>query len=252
MPRPSRPPRTTTVAETSWLTPSMVRIIVEGPELADFEVGQFTDHYVKTRFGDKTRTYTVRDFDADTNRLTLDFVVHGDEGLAGPWAAAAQVGDSLLLNGPGGGYAPPAEADWHLLVGDDSVIPAVAVSLQRIPAGVPVYVVLEVDGPEHELPLETPGHLHLTWLHRSGGPGETPELQLEAVRALELPAGRGHAFVHGEAQSVLLVRRHLIHALGFTADQLSATGYWKLRRTDEQWREEKRAWIAEAEQDLVS
>ncbi len=249
--RPRRPPRTTTVAEVSQLTPHMVRIVVEGPELADFEVGEFTDHYVKTHHDGKTRTYTVRDFDPERRRLTLDFVVHGDEGVAGPWAAAAKVGDTLVFGGPGGGYSPSPDADWHLMVGDESVIPAIAVSLARIREGVPVFVVLEVGGPEDEQPLETPGELHLTWLHRTQGPGEAPELHLDAVRALQLPEGRGHAFVHGEAQAVLLVRRYLIRELNFTAEQLSATGYWKLRRTDEQWREEKREWLAEAQQDLV-
>ena len=240
------------MAEVSRLTPHMIRIVVEGPDLADFELGEFTDHYVKTRHGDTTRTYTVRAFDPATHRLTLDFVVHGEEGIAGPWAAHAQVGDTLLLSGPGGSYAPSPDADWHLMVGDESVIPAIAVSLQRVPAGVPVFVVLEVGGPEDEQPLQTPGELHLSWRHRSAGPGEQPELVLEAVRALALPEGRGHAFIHGEAQAVLLVRRHLIRERGLGADQLSATGYWKLRRTDEQWREEKRDWIAEAEQDLAA
>ncbi len=251
VPRPDRPPRTTTVAEVSRLTPSMVRIVVTGPELDGFTVGEFTDHYVKCRFGERTRSYTVRDFDPARRRLTLDFVVHGDEGLAGPWAGSAAPGDTLVLNGPGGAYAPSPNADWHLMVGDDAVIPAVAVSLQRVPAGTPVFVVLEVDDAAHEQPLSTPGDLHLTWLHRDGAPGEDPEMQLQAVRGLTLPPGRGHAFVHGEANAVMLVRRHLIQDRGFGADQLSATGYWKRRRTDEQWRADKRDWLAEAERDLT-
>ena len=252
MPRPNRPPRVTSVVSTERLTPTMVRIVVEGDDLADFPVGEFTDHYVKCRFGDKTRSYTVRDFDPSRRRLTLDFVVHGDEGLAGPWAAAARPGDTLELMGPGGAYTPSPEADWHLMVGDEAVIPAIAVALTRIPAGRPVFVVLEVDGPEHELELESPGDLRLTWLHRAGRPGEDPELALEAVRGLPLPAGRGHAFVHGEASAVLLVRRYLLRERGMSPDDLSATGYWKLRRTDEQWRAEKGQWRAAAERDLVS
>jgi NADPH-dependent ferric siderophore reductase len=252
MPRPNRPPYTTRVAEVIQLTPKMVRIVVQGSDLDRFSVGEFTDHYVKCRFGERTRTYTVRDFDPERRRLTLDFVVHGDEGLAGPWAARAAPGDTLLLNGPGGGYTPSPDAEWYLMVGDEAVIPAIAVSLQRIPEGVPVFVVLEVGGPDDEQPLDTPGDLHLTWLHRSAGPGEEPERQLEAVRDLVLPEGRGHAFVHGEAAAVLLVRRHLLHERGLETDQLSATGYWKLRRTDEQWRAEKREWIAQAERDSVA
>jgi len=243
--------RSTIVTETRWLTPSMVRIVVGGPDLADFAADTFTDHYVKCRFGDKTRSYTVRAWDPDERLLTLDFVVHGDHGLAGPWAAQARPGDTLELGGPGGAYTPSPDADWHLLAGDDAALPAIAVSLARIPPGVPVFAVVEVDGPDHRQPLDSPGELEVVWLDRQAGPGEDPNLQLEAVRALDLPDGRGHAFVHGEATAVRLLRRHLLVERGLPADSLSASGYWKLRRTDEQWRSEKREWIALAEADLA-
>src|SRR3954471_9854425 len=108
-----------TVAQTSWLTPTMVRIVVGGPDLEGFGIGSFTDHYVKCRFGDKTRSYTVRAWDPERRLLTLDFVVHGDRGIAGPWAAAAQPGDALEIMGPGGAYSPDPGANWHLMVGDE-------------------------------------------------------------------------------------------------------------------------------------
>ena len=50
---PERRALSTTVSDVSWLTPSMVRVVVGGPDLEGFAVGQFTDHYVKCRFGDK-------------------------------------------------------------------------------------------------------------------------------------------------------------------------------------------------------
>lgn len=248
---PERPARSTTVTEVTWLTPSMVRLVVTGPDLQGFAVGEFTDHYVKCQFGDKTRSYTVRDWDAERLLLTLDFVVHGDEGVAGPWAAQAKPGDQLELRGPGGAYTPSTQADWHLMVGDDAALPAIAASLPRVPAGVPVFVVVEVDGPDHEQPLESPGALSVKWVHRERGPGEEPALQLDAVKALTLPQGRGHAFVHGEATTVRLIRRHLVLDRGMPVESLSATGYWKLQRTDEQWRAEKRDWIASAAADLA-
>jgi NADPH-dependent ferric siderophore reductase len=241
----------TTVTETTWLTPSMVRVVVGGPDLDGFGAGAFTDHYVKCRFGDKTRSYTVRAWDPERCLLTLDFVVHGDRGIAGPWAANAKPGDTLALGGPGGAYTPSPEANWHLLAGDDATLPAIAVSLSRIPAGVPVFAVVEVDGPEHHQPLESPGKLEVIWLHRDAGPGEDPSLQLDAVEALKLPDGQGHAFVHGEATTVRLLRRHLLVERGLPTDSLSASGYWKLRRTDEEWRAEKRDWMALAEADLT-
>jgi NADPH-dependent ferric siderophore reductase len=247
---PERRLLSTTVIKACWLTPGMVRIVVGGDDLQGFGAGAFTDHYVKCRFGERMRSYTVRDWDPQERLLTLDFVVHGDRGIAGPWAAQAKPGDTLELSGPGGAYAPSAEADWHLMVGDDAVIPAIAVSLSRVPAGVPVVAILEVAGADHRQPLASPGDLEVVWLDRARGAGEDPSLQLDAVRALSLPAGSGQAFVHGEATAVRLIRRHLVVERGLPLESLSATGYWKLRRTDEEWRAEKRAWLAQAEADL--
>ena len=79
----------------------------------------------------------MRDWDAESGRLTIDFVHHGDTGVAGPWAAAARPGDELLLLGPGGAYTPDPEADWHLMAGDAGVIPAIAASLARVPPAPP-------------------------------------------------------------------------------------------------------------------
>lgn len=276
MPAPRRPARRAVVLETERITPNMMRIVLGGEALEGFGAGQFTDHYVKLalppRGADygpdfdeadiqatrprelwpKTRTYSVRRWEPEARRLTIDFVVHGDEGLAGPWAAAARPGDTLQLRGPGGAYAPDPDADWHLLVGDASVIPAVAVALTRIAPGVPTFVVLEVDGPAEEQPLDSPADLRLTWLHRTRPPGEEPELALSAVRALELPDGIGQAFVHGEATAVRSVRRHLLIERGLPTEAVSASGYWKLRRNEEGWREDKAEWRRLADADVTS
>ncbi len=274
--RPPRPLRRTIVESVERLTPGMIRVVVGGDDLADFGAGDFTDHYVKLQLPvpgapydlddgleairaahprelwPRTRTYSVRDWDAEGRRLTIDFVVHGDSGVAGPWAAAARPGDVLRLQGPGGAYAPDPDADWHLLAGDASVLPAIGASLGRIPAGVPVWVVAEVDGPEEELALASPGDLRVRWVHRAHGPGEEPDLLADAVRALELPPGRGQAFVHGEASSVRALRRHLLVERELPADALSASGYWKLRRTEEGWREDKPEWQRLAAADVAA
>jgi NADPH-dependent ferric siderophore reductase len=194
------------------------------------------------------RTYTVSAWDERRGLLTIDFVVHGSEGVAGPWAAAAQPGDLLQLRGPGGGYAPDPEADWHLMAGDTSVIPAISASLSRVPSGRPVHVFLQVDGPEEELELGSPGDLHLHWLH-----GDGDDLLAAALAGLEFPSGRLHAFLHGEATAVRLAPRHLVVERGVPTEALSASGYWKRTRTDEGWREDKAEWnrLVEADANLL-
>jgi len=107
-------------------------------------------------------------------------------------------------------------------------------------------------GPEEEQALNTPGDLELTYLHRSAGPGEEPELLAAAVAALELPAGRGDVFVHGEAGSVRNLRRHLIADRGLDPATMSISGYWKLKRTEEGWRDDKAEWARLVEADLAA
>src|ERR1700729_4295894 len=112
---PERRTLSTTVTDVSWLTPSMVRLVVGGPDLEGFAVGSFTDHYVNCRFGDRMRSYTVRGWDPERRLLTLDFVVHGDRGIAGPWAAHAQPGETLEIMGPAAPTRPlrkPNGTSW--------------------------------------------------------------------------------------------------------------------------------------------
>src|SRR2546429_3762223 len=133
--RPNRPPLTLAVRRTEWLTPHLIRVVFGGADLEKFTDNGFTDKYVKLTFDGARRTYTVRSHDPAAGELAIDFVYHGDEGLAGPWAAAARPGDTLSLAGPGGAYAPDPAADWHLLVGDESALPAIGAALEAMPAG---------------------------------------------------------------------------------------------------------------------
>ncbi|MGK5555280.1 siderophore-interacting protein [Actinomadura kijaniata] len=260
-----------TVLRTEQLTPHMIRVVLGGEGLAEFAAGEFTDHYVKLLFPQPgvtypepfdvarireempreqwpvTRTYTVRAWDPGTRELTVDFVYHGEEGLAGPWARGAKPGDRIRFLGPGGAYAPAAEADWHLLAGDESALPAIAASLERLPDGAPARVFLEVEGPLEEQDLKAPGGAEIVWLHR--GAGRVGEALVAAVRGLEFPAGRVHAFVHGEAGFVKELRRFLRVDRGLPLEQLSISGYWRLGRDEDGWQSSKREWNQRIEEE---
>ncbi|MFD0689587.1 siderophore-interacting protein [Actinomadura fibrosa] len=260
-----------TVLRTERVTPHMIRVVLGGESLAGFGAGAYTDHYVKLLFPKpgvaypepfdmekvraelprdqwpSVRTYTVRSWDPEAVELTIDFVHHGDKGIAGPWAARVQPGEEVLFNGPGGAYAPSADADWHLLVGDEAALPAIAASLERIPEGAPARVFVEVAGPEEEQDLRTPGDAEIVWLHRNGGaPGD---LLVEAVQKLDFPDGRVHAFVHGEAGFVKALRRHLRVDRGLPLEQLSISGYWRVGRDEDGWQSSKREWNRQVEQE---
>jgi NADPH-dependent ferric siderophore reductase len=248
------------VRRTERLTPGMIRVVAGGDDLVNFPDTPYTDRYVKIVFPKPgvrypepfdigtiraelprdqwpdTRTYTVRALDHAAGELTIDFVVHGDRGLAGPWAMRARPGDQLILLGPGGAYLPDPEADWHLLVGDESAIPASAAAAARIPAGTPALALFEVAGPQER--QELPGPVDQRWLYRDPA---RPEQLLDALRATEFPAGRVHAFVHGEAGLVRTVRRHLLAERGVARSALSVSGYWRQGRTEDGWQADKAA-----------
>ena len=265
-----------TVLRTERLTPHMIRVVLGGAGLTGFAVHGYTDHYVKLIFPrpgvwypvpldmaavrrdlpreqwPQLRSYTVRDWDPVAGELTIDFVYHGDRGLAGPWAAAARPGDEVMFLGPGGAYAPSPEADWHLLVGDESALPAIAAAVKRLPAGAPARVFVEVAGPEEEQQLASTGQVEVVWVHRSGR--TVGEALVAVVRAFEFPPGAVHAFVHGEAGFVKELRHLLRFERGVAREKLSISGYWRLGVDDEGWRASKADWnrrIEEEEEESV-
>lgn len=264
-----------TVVRREQLTPSLVRLVLGGPGMEGWgdDAPEVTDAYFVLWFPPagapysapfsveqveaehprelwpSHRHYSVRAWDGAAGELTVDFVVHGDAGIAGPWARTAQVGDRIVLSRAHGAYRPDADAAWHLMVGDESALPAIGASLEALPEGSHAIAVLLCDGPEHELDLPTRARLDVRWVHRAGGPGDA-DLLVDAVRALDFPEGRVHAFVHGEAGEVREVRRHLLGERAMPRADLSVSGYWRRTMTDEAWRSVKRDWNASVEGDV--
>ncbi|MER5705605.1 siderophore-interacting protein [Micromonospora sp. NPDC002296] len=266
-----RPNKVTTarVLRTERPTPHLVRLVLGGEELTGLPVGEYTDYYVKLVFPPpgvtypepvdlaairrdlppqqwpRLRAYTLRAWDPVAGELTIDIVHHGDVGVGGPWAARLRPGDPVRFIGPGGAYAPSPDADWHLLVGDESALPAIAAALARLPLDAPAKVFVEVADAADEQPLPSPGAVELTWLHRGDRP--VGEALVAAVTALDFPPGDVHAFVHGEATFVRALRRLLRVERAVPRERLSISGYWRRGMDDEGWRSSKADWNRQQE-----
>jgi NADPH-dependent ferric siderophore reductase len=271
---PAKKPRPTldlVVARTERLTPHLVRVVAGGPGFDAFSDNGFTDKYVKISFPTSlpegvwpdgpvdipalketlpaeqwpvTRTYTVRWFNTDTRELAIDFVVHGDEGLAGPWAAAAKPGDRLVCAGPGGAYSPDPEAEWHLFAGDESALPAIAAALEALPADAKGIAFLETPSDDDVLELTAPAGVELRWLSRDGErAGETLVLA-EAVATTEWLPGTPNVFAHGE-RGAMKELRAIFKERGLTREKLSLSGYWAHGRAEDQFQAEKKLPVGE-------
>ncbi|APW35828.1 NADPH-dependent ferric siderophore reductase [Rhodoferax koreense] len=238
------------VVRAERLTPGMVRVTLGGADLKGFDSPGFDDH-VKLFFPDPAtgeiampqlgangpekaldgprptmRDYTPRHFDIQARTLTIDFAVH-DAGPATTWALQARPGQRLGVGGPRGSFILPVEFDWHLLIGDDTALPAIARRLAQLPAGARAVVLAEVDSPEDELALHSAADVTLHWVHRRGAaPGQTEHL-LAALRGLTLPAGEFHAWVAAETGVAKALRSHLVGERGAEPKWTKAAGYWR-------------------------
>jgi NADPH-dependent ferric siderophore reductase len=179
----------------------------------------------------RMRTYTPRRFDPGVPELDVEFVLHGD-GPASNWAARAEIGQTLILAGPGPSYQIDPDADWFLLAGDDAALSAIATILDALPADARAHVLLEVVDRNEERPLSSAARVEITWLDREAH-GKAANAALEAaVRDVELPAGTGRVYVGCEAAAMRRIRAHLLQERGLDPAAIVTRGYWKQGAVD--------------------
>ena len=260
------------VIDVDRITPGLIRVLFAGGDLDDFEPTGFTDQYINGYFvpanatysvpfdldevrglGDdlrpRPRRFTVRRWDKDAKILTIDFVVHGDTGYAGPWAKRATRGDKLQFKGPNGSYSPNPDVDWHFFAGDETAIPSISASLETLSSNDHCVVFLVVDSMEFEMPLHSDASVDLKWLHRKNSP-DPSSLLLAAIKEFNFLEGTFDVFVHGEAGEVRELRKYLLNEKLIDPETASISPYWRRNHTDEAWRKVKKEWLAEQENDF--
>lgn len=246
-PAPMRPRKRrypATVRRVESLSPRMVRVTFTGDELAGFAWNGPAAH-IKLVFTSEEaaaaqsggqesrptmRTYTPRRFDPRAAELDVDFVIHGD-GPASTWAAQAAAGQTLQIAGPGRSYAVEA-ADWYLLAGDDTAIPAISTILEALPAGARALVYLEVTDAAEERSITDRANTAVVWLRRGPDPARAGRELETALRDLDLPPGSGRVYVACEAGAMRRIRRHLLQERMLERSRVVTRGYWKLGEVD--------------------
>jgi NADPH-dependent ferric siderophore reductase len=240
------------VLRTHKVSPQLLRVTLGGEDLADFVSGSFDDHvkvFFPERAADKpvlpqvgpdgitfpegqprpqARDYTPRRYDNAACELDIEFVLHGD-GPASTWAAQAQPGQYIGVGGPRGSFVIPREFDWHLLIGDDTALPAIGRRIEELGPHARVIVVAEVSDQSARIPLATGPHSEVHWIHRDEHGDDTPEgSQLTpTLRWLSLPEGEGYVWAAGEAAAMREVRQYLVNERGIHKTRIRASAYWK-------------------------
>ncbi|MFO6454261.1 MULTISPECIES: siderophore-interacting protein [unclassified Aeromicrobium] len=240
--------RQLSVLGRAYVTPRMVRVTLGGPQLDGFE-SHVPHEHVKLVFPDPdtgvtryptqdgdhldwprpfppTRDYTIRRYDAAAREIDIDFVVHAG-GLASEWAQNAPVGSTIWVAGPRPDLVVPPEFGFHVLLGDETALPAIARWIEELPPGTRGVAAVEIHGDAERQDVKVPEGVSLHWLSRQGAPAGSTSLLGDFAEAIELPEGEHvYVFAQGEAGCIKPVRRWA-RAHGFVKHDSDIGGYWR-------------------------
>lgn len=173
-----------------------------------------------------SRVYTIRNVRADIEEVDIDFVLHGDEGVASGWAAHVGIGQAIGLAGPIGRRIP--EADWYLLAGDETALSPMARIIEQLPGHAQGIAVIEIDGPDEEQTIDGPPGLTIRWVHRNGGTAGQSSLLQEAALSVAIPANANiFCWLGAERASFVRIRDHWLDRCKIDKSQTLAVAYWR-------------------------
>ncbi len=236
------------VVAAARVTPRLVRLTLGGDQLRGFTSLGFDDHvkvFVPPAGGayatmpemgsggpvfpagearPEMRDYTPHHFDPVALTLQLDFALH-DAGPATAWARQARKGDRLVIGGPRSSFVVTGFGS-HLLIGDDTALPAIRRRVAELPPGSDVTVLAEVGSPEDREPFEGRANFNVRWVHRSANSPGAPHGLLAAMAATPLPDGPFYTWAACESSDAKAIRAALL-ARGADPAALRASGYWR-------------------------
>lgn len=265
-------PRLVNVVRTTLVSPNLKRITLSGQNLMGFpsdkngahiKVFFPRDHKEKPQLptltpqGVKwpeaaerpiTRTYSVRQYRKKENELDVDFVLHGAHSPASGWALTANVGDYIGIAGPGGPDPLLNKADWHILAGDMTALPAISSLLEELPVTAKGFAFLETDDikDQHKLLNNTAIEIHWLLRKKTSSPSTHKNIidnnvLLNKIKTVSPPIGTGSisAFIGGENSAVVNIRDYLREVYGLKKSHLYAVPYWRRGQDEETYHQQR-------------
>jgi NADPH-dependent ferric siderophore reductase len=201
------------------LSPHLVRLTLSVPGFVSTEVpDEWVGLVVPGQF--QVRYYTVRSHAPD--EVVLDVVLH-DEGLVTEWASGDCVGDRVVVTGAQGSFAVPDGAQWLLLVGDLTGLPAMSRIAGREWGGGALPLRMWAEVPD-DLSGYLPEDVDVTWLDPPA-PGQSR--LAEVVEAIDWPKGPGYFWMAGESAQMRAIRKYLMRERRLPSTAYDVMGYWR-------------------------
>ncbi|MBF7685617.1 siderophore-interacting protein [Acinetobacter sp. B10A] len=232
------------------LSPHLLRIVFYGENLADFNSAGFDDH-VKLFFpdpitgqihvpnfsqteSDKTgaplapeikkiaRDYTPRLFQPQQKTLSIDFVLH-DAGPATQWAKQSQLGDRLVIGGPRGSMVIPQNYAQHVLIGDETALPAIARRLEELPKHSNVSAFIFIHNTTARIELTHLAQAQIVWLD----PQHQDDLTSHLWSKINWHQSDSFFWIACEAQLSRQIKHTLTEQYQIDSSRIKAAGYWQ-------------------------
>ena len=225
------PPRELDVLAITDVTRNMRRITLGGRNLADFptdQAGGYVKFFLDYPDMDMTavRTYTIRYQRDNQSEIDVDFVMHGDHGVASAWALHASVGDTLTVGGPGPKKIVDMDADWYFLVGDMTALPPLSATLEALPASARRYAVIEILHDSDQQDIAAPPGMEVQWVVAADNVAGR-EAVVERVRNKPWLEGRPSVWAASEFDTMKALRQYFKKERGLRPSEAYISSYWK-------------------------
>jgi len=251
------PPRIASVKHTKRITPNMLRVTFSGEAMLGFPTNASSaniklllphDHQDEAAYmaslggeGDKPikRTYTVVEYREALNELDLDFALHEESGPATRFALSAKPGDVVGIAGPSAPKLVDVNADWFLIAGDMTALPAIEANIKTLPANAAGFIVLEVQDEADKRAFALPENVKIQWLVNSEPHSGKSELA-SVVMNLSWLAGTPNVWIAGESSIVRELRSYLAKTKMLDRLHRYTSGYWKIGQDEDAFQMVKR------------
>ncbi len=235
-----------TVSGKSQIADVFWRIVFTGADLAGFHSPSFDDHIkvffparpgdvlAKPQYGEEgiiwpdgvrpaARDYTPLAFNG-SDSLTLDFYQH-DGGVASDWAAAAQVGDQLVMGGPRGSCIMPVDYACQVYVCDETGLPAFRRRYAELRAQ-RVHLLAFTDESVGRGYLGDMHGVTVSWLGSGNMSTATPVTLAAELAAIDLSGDDSFVWLTGEGHTVKQLSDYFTQQRGVHSDFVRAVAYW--------------------------
>lgn len=253
------PPRIAEVKQTRRITPNMLRVTFSGDALLGFPTNaasaniklllphahQDEPTYLASLLGEGEkpikRTYTVVEYRKTSNELDIDFAMHADaeSGPATRFALNAKAGDKVGIAGPSGLKLVDAAADWFLIAGDMTALPAIEANTKHLPKNATGFIVIEVQDISDKRIFDLPDNINIQWLIN---PEPHSEKSLLAITVMNLHwlEGTPNVWVAGESSIVRELRSYFAKDKQLDREHRYTSGYWIIGQNEDAFQMVKR------------